>query len=371
MSEYNGLSAPRPSAPSSSAPSIPVGGYPHAIRSLAEAQGMNPIDGLYHEALEYMDDHHYRIATDRLRMLLAMAPDNKPAMLLLAKIHVVEQKWRDALAQLDHIESLGGTVPHELRRAVEDHLRAESAAQQEKHSAGSSRSQGELQRYKQEAQTLRKQNAMLRGQASKFEREANRWAWATSGVCAMAVLFIFGNLFWGGPTSEEANLSRPMLGTTALQDNLEAPSLSGTDIEEALALTDPTNPDVLVALANQIVDAIKEDRTLVGTNLNVSVDDTLVTITGVVDQFQQRKIVEELTATISNRDVNMEGVSVLALTKGTTHTVESGDSFSHIAQLYYGDSTLSGNIAKANRKTGGRAARSLQIGDVLTIPAVP
>jgi nucleoid-associated protein YgaU len=331
---------------------------------------MKPIDGLYHEALEYMDDHHYRIATDRLRMLLAMAPDNTPAMLLLAKIHVVEQKWRDALGQLDHVESLGGTVPKDLRRAVEDHLRAESAAQQEKHSAGSSRIQGELQRYKQEAQELRKQNAMLRGQASTFEREANRWAWATSGVCAMAMLFIFGNLFWGGPSSDETDLSRPMLGSTALQDNLEAPTLSGTDLEEALALTNAPEPEMLAALANQIVEAIKDDTSLVGTNLQVRVDDNLVTVTGVVDQFQQRQLVEDLTASISNRDVNIDDVSVLAITKGTTHTVQSGDSFSHIAQLYYGDSTLSGNIAKANRKTGGRAARSLQIGDELTIPAV-
>ncbi|BAY26637.1 hypothetical protein NIES2100_64530 [Calothrix sp. NIES-2100] len=50
----------------------------------------------------------------------------------------------------------------------------------------------------------------------------------------------------------------------------------------------------------------------------------------------------------------------------TTHKVEQGDSFSDIAQAYYGDSNQYKKIIDAN---GGIDPKLLQVGTILTIPA--
>ena len=67
--------------------------------------------------------------------------------------------------------------------------------------------------------------------------------------------------------------------------------------------------------------------------------------------------------------VDTDSIVITARTKGTMHEVQKGDSLSKISSHYYGDSTLSAKIYKANRNTM-RSPASLSIGQILKIPAV-
>lgn len=330
---------------------IPLGGLPRAIREAAQEAGIDPVGGLFDEAVGYAKDHHYRLARERLNMLLCMAPDDGEARLQLAKIHVATQKWREALTALDQAESYGQQVERELRRAIEDNLRSENAAAEEQRSGIAAARRGETSRYQQETRELRSENAMLRSKLTSTEKEVHRWAWATIAVSLVAVLFILGNLFFGG--SAEAT-PEPVIAGEAVDEVVEAGLVEGAV---------PTAPE----LASQIADRLRgEPSKLANASLEVVVDQGSVALTGSVMAHEQLAVAEALASSLApSGTVDMTAVTVSVLTEGTEHFIASGDNFGKLAEKYYGDHRLNTAIKKANPNI---RSNKLQIGDRVIIP---
>lgn len=330
---------------------VPLGGVPRAMREAAEMSGLDPVAELYNEALRYAAEGHLRLARERLQMLLCMAPDDGEARLMLAKIHVAGQKWQDALASLDEAQACGMPVPGSLRRAVEDHLRAEEAALEEHRGALRAREQGEIKALRQEARRLRSESAQLIGRAADLEREVRKWAWTTAGVSALSIGFILTSLILGGDRSD------PVLAEVVEAPPTEAP------VPET---TTPEVPPSAAGAAAAAAEALGSAPGLDGAAIEVEVASGKAKVTGEVLSHQQlRTAVRVLGGVPGIASVDAAAVEILAKTRGTTHVVARGDTLSHVAQQYYGDANQVKAILKANQ---GTTASNLRIGQELRIP---
>ncbi|MFT4622123.1 MAG: nucleoid-associated protein YgaU [Myxococcota bacterium] len=343
---------------------VPMGGVPRALREAAELAGLDPIAQLYNEALSYAREGHLRLARERLQVLLCFAPDDAEARLLLARVHVAAQRWKEALTALDEARNHGQMVPQALRRAVEDHLRSELSAEEERHAALTARDQGELTELRQEVRRVRSENAMLNGRASDLESEARRWAWATAGVSGLTILFVLANLLFGGSPADTEGAA--LAGGDA--PVAEAPA--DGEAAEAGAVADEAVP-AGAALANKVAETLRDDARLEGTRLQVQVDGSKVGLRGEVDAFAQLKHAQQLAGQVDGVSaVDADRVAVIARSRGAKHTVSQGDTLSHIAKHFYGDSSLAPRVLAANKKVLRGDAKNLQIGQELVIPKV-
>jgi phage tail protein X len=339
---------------------VPLGGVPRALREAAEMSGLDPIAELYNEALRYATEGHLRLARERLQMLLCMKPDDGESRLMLAKVFVAGQKWKDAIAALDEAQSCGQIIPMPLRRAVEDHLRADQAAVDEHRDATRAREQGEIKALRQEARRLRSENAQHIGRGSELEREAKRWAWTTAGVSAFASVFLFASILFGGSDAPEADALSPD-STPAVADAAE-PTTDEPKQTTPEADTSPTG------LATSAANALAATASLDGTALEVEVSGSAAKVAGSVTSHRQRRTAEDVLNGISGiSSVDASSVVLTARTKGTAHEIKRGDTLSHVAYEYYGERGMTKNILKANR---GLKASSMQIGQLVKIPAV-
>jgi nucleoid-associated protein YgaU len=290
-----------------------------------------------------------------------MKPDDGESRLMLAKVFVAGQKWKDAIAALDEAQSCGQIIPMPLRRAVEDHLRADQAAADEHRDATRAREQGEIKALRQEARRLRSENAQLIGRGSELEREAKRWAWTTAGVSAFASLFLFASILFGGSEAPEADTLSPD-GTPAVAEVVEE---AGADAPEQAT---PETDNSATALATRAANALANTASLDGTALEVEVSGSSAKVAGSVTSHRQRRTAEDVLNGISGiSSVDASSVVLTARTKGATHEIKRGDTLSHVAYEYYGERGMTKNILKANR---GLKASNMQIGQLVKIPAV-
>lgn len=336
---------------------VPPGGVLRALRNAADMCGLDPAAELYNEALRYASEGHLRLARERLQVLLGIAPDDGEARLLLAKVHVAGQRWQEALAALDEAQACGEHVPMELRDAVEEHLRADLAAEEEEDVALRAREQGEIKALRQEARRLRSENAMLVGRCSDLEKETRKWAWTTTAVSAIGLLFIAGNLLFGGGSNSAEVVS------------VEPAPADEVTLADAVAPTGavPATPS---AIADQAKTALQTASGLDETALQVVVRGNAAVVSGEVLTSKQRSRAEQVLRGVKGiGSVDASGVKVLARTKGTTHVVRKGDTLSKIALEYYGESSLADRLLAANGAVlKGRT--DLSIGQELRVPAV-
>jgi len=344
---------------------VPLGGLPRALREAAEVAGLDPLNELYNEALRYAQEGHLRLSRERLQMLLCMAPDDGQARLMLARVHVAGQRWRDAIAALDEAASCGVTVPPALRRAVEDHLQAERSNAEEQREALRAREQGEVRALRAEARRLRSEQVQLTGRATDLEREVRKWAWSTLGVSTLSGLFIVASLFLGGGTAEadptpEAIAAAETEELLAEENLPEGVKVEADPIEMA---KDPLSANV-AAKAAQVLSNAPE---LEDTALELKVKGSKAVLGGEVDRFSQMRTAEDLLKAVQGIDhVDATSVVILARTQGAAYTVRPGDTLSHIARRHYGDSQLTKPIEKANKVS----SKNLRVGQDLTIPPV-
>jgi LysM repeat protein len=346
------------------------GGVAQAIRQATESVGLDATSELYNEAIQFANDGHLRHARERLQILLGLCPEDGEARLLMAKVYVAGQRWRDALGALDSAQSCGALVPTELRKAVEDNLRAEMAGDEERLHTLYAREQGELKALRQEARRLRSENAQLLGRNYDLEKEARRWAWTTAGVSGVAILFVAVNLLFGGatpttlpPVAATAPVEAGEIATVLTQSTVNP--VSGVPV----AVLTPT-PSANNTLADLAAVALSEATSLRGTSLTVTVQDGRAVLTGQVATHLQRKGAEVVLTTLDGiKTADIEKVVVTARTRGARHTVASGDTLSKLAYDYYGDASLTQNILSGNRKTL-KGRNNLAIGMDLAIPSV-
>ena len=339
---------------------VPLGGVPRALREAAEMSGIDPVSELYNEALRYAQEGHLRLSRERLQMLLCMAPDDGEARLMLARVHVAGQRWQDALSALDEAANCGVDVPLSLRRAVEDHIQAENAAKEEQTGVRIAREQGEMKTLRQETRRLRTENAQVQGRVGDLEREVRKWAWATAGVSVLAIGFVLLSLLLGGGDAPAVETAEGQPVTA------DAPTPAG-DEASATGTAAPADGAKDGTLAQRAAAALDGVGGLDGATLELALAGDKAILKGEVVSFKQRRSAERaLGAGEGLSAVDSSGVSILARTKGTTHVVQQGETLSHIAMAYYGESSLSKLIEQANNVT----SKNLRIGQELKIPAV-
>lgn len=358
---------------------VAPGGVASALRQAAEAAGIDAPSELYNESIRYASEGHLREARERLQTLLCLDPADGDAHLLLAKIQVAGQQWPEALTALDRARECGTSVPMTLRNAVEEHLRAERAGAEERVAALKARDDGEIQALRQEARRLRSENARLLGKAHDLGREVRRWAWGTTAIAGISAVFILANLLFAGTGSTAASTPEPALTAADPAAGVDAPVIvqggAAAAVQAGAAAAGPmvspaAAPPTSNTLAQQALAALGQAPGLDGAALEVAVQGGQATLAGTVETHRQRKRAAEVLGAIPGvADVDVDSVTILARTKGTTHTVVSGDSLSAIAYGYYGDSTQAKTILKANSKVlKGRS--NLQIGMKLRLPPI-
>lgn len=351
---------------------IAMGAALRAIRQAAESEGLEPIAGLYNEAVRFAQDGHLKQARERVLVLLALAPEDVEARLFLAKIAVAGQRWREALAALDEVATHGGQVPRELRRAVEEHIRAEQASDDEHRQARSAAQHGEVKALRQEARRLRSENAQLMGQITELEAENQRWTYITAGVSGLAVLFMLGSLILGGGSENAPVEDAAVVASDATEVAAAAPVVTSDPPEVVIEESAPTpapRPSP-TSLTDAAAEALRVAPGLDGTSLEVTVGGGEAMLAGTVKTFRQLKQAEQALLAISGiTTVQTSPVLIKARTEGAVHVVQRGDNLSKLAYEYYGASAETKPILKANSKVlGGRP--NLQIDMVLRIPAI-
>ena len=352
---------------------IGPGGVAQAIRQATESVGLDATSELYNEAIQFANEGHLRQSRERLQILLGLCPDDGEARLLLAKVYVAGQRWRDALTALDNAQNCGALVPAELRIAVEENLRAELDGDQDKIHTIQAREQGELKALRQEARRLRSENAKLLSTNYDLEKEARRWAWTTAGVSGVAILFVAVNLLFGGSTPAQTTTTEPTVVATEPSESAQIAAIQNDAVipdsgVPAAALTPTLQANNTLADLSAV--ALSEATSLRGTSLTVTVQDGSAVLTGQVATHVQRKEAEGLLLALDGiTSVKIDGVKVTARTRGTKHSVVSGDTLSKLAYDYYGDASLTKKILNGNRTLlKGRA--NLAIGMDLAIPPV-
>ncbi len=344
---------------------VPLGGLPRALREAAEVAGLDPLNELYNEALRYAQEGHLRLSRERLQMLLCMAPDDGQARLMLARVHVAGQRWRDAIAALDEAASCGVTVPPALRRAVEDHLQAERSNAEEQREALRAREQGEVRALRAEARRLRSEQVQLTGRATDLEREVRKWAWSTLGVSTLSGLFIVASLFLGGGTAE-ADPTPEAIAAAETEELLAEENLPEGVLVEADPIEMAKDP-ISANIAAKAAQTLSNAPELEDTALELKVKGNKAVLGGEVDRFNQKRTAEDLLKAVQGIDsVDASSVVILARTQGAAYTVRPGDTLSHIARRHYGDSQLTKPIEKANKVS----SKNLRVGQDLTIPPV-
>ena len=369
-SEANELQFDNASRSSHSDQPVPLGGVPRALREAAEMSGLDPVSELYNEALRYASEGHLRLARERLQMLLCMKPDDGESRLMLAKIFVAGQRWQDAIAALDEAASCGQAVPPSLRQAVEHHLQSQTADDNEERTAIRAREQGEIKALRQEARRLRSENAQLVGRGADLEREIKFWSIGTATVAVVAALFIGTQLMFGTSGTEvAAEVVAPTENVVIAEDGAPTVVTAPGEAPTEGAAPDAA-PNTTAVLAERAANALSAAPGLQDTNLEVEVGGSSATVTGMVLTARQRNTAKNVLSGVNGiSSVDVDKVRIIARTRGATHEVVSGDTLGGIASQYYGESSLSKEIYKSNRKTL-RSPTSLSIGQILKIPAV-
>ena len=282
--------------------------------ALGEA-GIEAAPQLYEEALELARSGLLGAARDRLRMLLCLDPENGDARLLLAKVFVGQQRWTDALSQLDAARTLGVQVPSSLQAKVEAGLETERNAAELNAQRAATREQAELKALRAEARRLRTENTRLARERKQLRGRANLWSASSAGLAGLSVVLL--TFLWlGSPAETEALTEAPVL-------------------EEEIA--------TVASLGNERVDL---------TEAAVTVQAPEEVIEQVLQQPIEEAPVERTTD---------------ATTGERVHVVVSGDSLYELAKTYYDDGTKWKAIKDANpAKIKGR--NGLSLGTELIIP---
>ena len=176
--------APRPGAASD-------GNAPVRFSKVLGEAGIHVPSTLYNEALALAQEGHLGQAQTRLNMLLALDPDDGEGHLLLAKIHLAQGRWPEALSRLDASVSAGVVSPAGLRERVEAKLLHERTSEEETRTRVAAREQGELRALRHETRTLR-------GEAIRLETEVGEGVERVRAWKGLAIASgIFGSVIIG------------------------------------------------------------------------------------------------------------------------------------------------------------------------------
>lgn len=325
------------------------------IRDVVWQSGIDSVAELYNEALELARDGHYGHAQTRLNALLALAPNDGEAHLLLAKVLVAGQQWRRAMTSLDDAAVCGTAVPEELRSAIVRNLNADEESAEVQRQAVAAREQAEVVKLRSEAKRLRADAASQEIRIGELEAEAKRWGWVATGTSALAILLVLARIV--------SALSAPAVSAAAPPAPVAAPVVEG-----APAPIDPASPRN-GGLAEQAAEALKAAGVLDGAEIVVTVRGSTAQLSGYAPIYAQAKKAQDVVKAVPGiESVGIDGLVIKARRDGTTHVVKGGETLGQISLEHYGRSSLHTRITEANPELGANG--QLKVGMTLKIPAV-
>ena len=285
-------------------------GATEQIARVLDESGIDVPSKLYDEALAFARDGRLATATARLRMLLVLDPSDGDSALLLGKVLAARGKWQESLTQLDSASAKGARLPSGLREEVESNLRKQVHDAESQRTRLVDRERGELRALRNEAKSLRSENAGLEQQVFDLARKAKLWSSATALVAGSSAALLLAALVFGGNSGDNE-------ATDEEDRNREVASVESASTERV------------------------EEATPAAATTTMTTTTTTTTTPTVTPNI------------------------------ATTHVVQSGQTLGEIASDFYGRFTLWEIILEANEDQlhGNHAA--LQPGMVLNIPSPP
>ncbi|HHO54111.1 MAG TPA: LysM peptidoglycan-binding domain-containing protein [Deltaproteobacteria bacterium] len=209
----------------------------------------------------------------------------------------------------------------------------------------------------------------LTNRIQTLEREIRRWAWATTGITVIAIGVVVASLSLGGdePGPRPAPIEAPELVPPTPRAPAEV--RPAAEIRSAKPAPQGTPSE---ATPHDTLERAKEillsTPSLEEASITLGWRDGILVVDGEVTTYRQRKAIERVLRGVPGvGSLDLASIDVLSRLQGTTHVVQPGDTLSHIAYAYYGDSALTHPIEEAN----GVTAHSLQVGKELLVPPLP
>ncbi len=303
-------------------------------------------EGLHRARLGLFGD-----AEARLRTLLMLDPEDTDAQVLLARVQDAAGRPADALATLDAALKAGGSAPEGLRERLEEAVRAPKKDDDATRARVAAREQSELRTLRGEARTLRSEAVQLQGEVDGLRRTNTHWKIATilGSVFGIGMLALFLT-----QPDTPAVITAPATAEEARLDLSLEPG-SGDRTNEILAGTQPattTAPTDAAATTPPAQATTTPPANPAPTN----------------DAAATEPPAEAPATPAPTKKGKQACTAEKTLDSGAClHTVERGDTLGKIALRYYGKSSLSSRIEKANRKKLKRKG-GLAVGSVLVIP---
>jgi hypothetical protein len=226
--------------------------------------GLEAAPQLYEEALELARSGLLGAARDRLRMLLCLDPESGDARLLLAKVFVGQQRWSDALSQLDAARTLGVQVPSSLQAKVEAGLEADRNASEINAQRAATREQAELKALRSEARRLRTENTRLARDRKQLRGRANVWSASTAGLAGLSLVLV--TFLWLGSPEDPALAEAPVLedeiaSVASLGDQRVEPIQAPVEVESDQELAELLEQPIEEPAVETATDAPSVERT--------------------------------------------------------------------------------------------------------------
>jgi len=297
-----------------------------ATKRIAETlreSGLDAPSSLYDEALLNAKSGKFAAATERLRMLLCLDPDDSEASMLLGKVLAARGKWQEALAYVDAASNNGVIPPPRLRESIESSLQKQIKDDENRRMELMNRERSEIQNLRKEAKRLRSDNAVLDAQVEDLQKRVRVWSIATMLVAGSASALLLVTLIFNDTPTQTPDVTVETVATQAIAEPpVDAPAAV---VPSEVGLTEAIVPN------EQPVEEAPIPN------------EEVIVAPAVVD--------EPVLATVDLPAV---------------HTVSSGDTMGGIALRYYGKMSAYPAILEANNLE----TISLQIGDQLIIPAI-
>lgn len=337
------------------------------IARALDACGIDAPTSLYDEALALAQEGRLAPASERLRMLLCLDPNDGEAALLLGKVLAAREQWQEALSWLDAAAANGSILPPGLRDSVEEGTRRMVQDAEEARNRITSRERGEIRNLRNEAKRLRSEGIALEAENETLRARVRTWSGITAVVAGSASALLLAAMLFGTPGVDAAS-DEPVGSNAATADlaELGPEGASAAPVAPAAGTPAAGTPAAAPAAAPSAAAVAASGATMTVPVAQPFAASAQPDITGAAPVKATVPTVEapaQKAAPKAEAKTSAKSVGPII----ATHQVKKGENLGSIARKYYGDSSAWPAIQSANAELLG-SGNALQVGMKLKIP---